>query len=110
MLWVQLVHNPKSSYEAFLCFWHDSGRSCIFKHVYVLQKCQSEATNIAQNPEDALAELMELGPLGIPQSSSLDASSDPFASPLVTQAFTDVPAMSTGKHCQCHSLLEDANI
>lgn len=63
-----------------------------------------------QNPEDVLAELMELGPLGIPQSSSLDASSDPFASPLVTQAFTDVPAMSTGKHCQCHSLLEDANI
>lgn len=63
--------------------------------------CVCRSTSLkpkAHDPEEALAELRELGPLGIPPSSSSDASSDPFASIWVTQAFTDVPVVPTGKH------------
>lgn len=64
---------------------------------------------IAHNPQDALAELRELGPLGIPPSSSSDASTDPFASPLVTHAFTDVPIVPTGRYFQCLMLCDVAD-
>lgn len=51
------------------------------------------------SPEDALLELRELGPLGIPPCSPLEPGSDPFAQALVAQAFTDVPVVAVGKPC-----------
>lgn len=50
-----------------------------------------------RSPEDALLELRELGPLGIPPCSPSDADSDPFAQALVAQAFTDVSVVAVGK-------------
>lgn len=49
-----------------------------------------------QSSEDALLELREMGPLGIAPSSS-GAITDPFASALVAQAFTDTPAVPIGR-------------
>lgn len=48
--------------------------------------------------EEALLELKELGPLGIPPSSPLSAACNPFATQLVLKAFTDMPAVPTGVH------------
>ena len=75
-----------------------SDQTCVC--VCVCCRSASLKPQIAHSPEDALAELRELGPLGIPPSSSSYASTDPFALPLVTQAFTDAPIVPTGKHQQ----------
>ncbi len=48
--------------------------------------------------EEALLELKELGPLGIPPSSLLSAACNPFATELVLKAFTDMPAVPSGAH------------
>jgi hypothetical protein len=48
--------------------------------------------------EEALLELKEVGPLGIPPSSPSSAACNPFATQLVLKAFTDMPAVPTGGH------------
>ena len=51
--------------------------------------------------QDALLELKELGPLGIPLSSPSSPASNPFATELVLAAFTDVPAVPSGMKDVC---------
>lgn len=50
-----------------------------------------------QDAQDALLELKDLGPLGIPSSSPSSPAFDPFATELVLAAFTDLPAVPSGK-------------
>ena len=59
-----------------------------------------------------MLELREMGPLGISSSASSGASTDPFASALVAQAFTDIPAVPIGRRPSHYYLLaaEDLNI
>ncbi|KAL3160747.1 hypothetical protein ABBQ32_010656 [Trebouxia sp. C0010 RCD-2024] len=62
------------------------------------------------SPEDALLELRELGPLGIPPCSPLEPGSDPFAQALVAQAFTDVPVVAVDPEALSGALLSNEDM
>ncbi|KAL3139282.1 Cilia- and flagella-associated protein 43 [Trebouxia sp. C0009 RCD-2024] len=63
-----------------------------------------------RSPEDALLELRELGPLGIPPCSPSDADSDPFAQALVAQAFTDVSVVAVDPEALSGALLSSEDM